>query len=78
MRQYLPEALPTIFQALPGNMWVLLWIQLATVNTPEYFHVGTYSSIENCNVAKKKASVLVVNSSSIVACLDVTLEGSTN
>jgi len=56
-------------------MWILLWLQIVTTDTIKYYHLGTYRSLETCAQAKSKAMVMRTTKNTMVACLDVTLEG---
>ncbi len=56
-------------------MWILLWLQVVTVDTIKYYHLGTHRSLESCSQAKAKAMVMRTTKDTMVACLDVTLEG---
>ena len=51
-------------------MWVLLWLQIIS-GTFEHYHVGSYSSEEECKTNQSKAKVLVTNQNSKVVCIKI-------
>jgi len=51
-------------------MWVLLWLQLVS-GTFDHYHVGSYSSEEECKKNATKAKVLVTNQNSKVVCIKI-------
>jgi len=56
-------------------VWALVWMQLlVTSQTVKYYHVETYSSLEECVAAMSEAAVLVSNKSETVACLELKVE----
>ena len=52
-------------------MWILVWMQLVTNQGVDYYQLGTYKKVENCQSELKEAVVLVNNSSETLACLEV-------
>jgi hypothetical protein len=52
-------------------MWILVWMQLVTSQGVEHYQLGTFTKEADCQVALKKAVVLVSTSSEMLACLEV-------
>ena len=52
-------------------MWILVWMQLVTNQGVDYYQLGTYGKIEECQLALKDAVVLVNHSSETLACLEI-------
>lgn len=52
-------------------VWVLIWMQLVSGQTVEYYQLGTYIDEKSCREALQKAIVLVVQPSSTVDCMKV-------
>ena len=56
-------------------MFVLLWLQLAAAQEINHFHVGTYETDKECQIALKEAAVLVTGKNESIACLYVGVSG---
>jgi hypothetical protein len=52
-------------------MWILVWMQLVTSQGVEHYQLGTFTKETDCQVALKKAVILVSTSSEMLACLEV-------
>jgi len=52
-------------------VWVLVWLQLVPGMPLEYFQISYYESKTICERVKQRASVMVTETSMILACLDV-------
>jgi hypothetical protein len=52
-------------------MFVLLWLQLAAAQEVNHYHVGTYETDKECQMALKEAVVLVTGKNESIACLYV-------
>ena len=51
-------------------MWVLLWLQLLNGNL-DHYHIGSYSTEEQCKANYSKAKVLVKNNNSKIVCIKI-------
>lgn len=56
-------------------VWALVWMQLlVTSQSVKYYHVETYSSLDECVTGMSEAAVLVSNKSETLACLELKVE----
>jgi len=52
-------------------MYVLVWMQLFSTQTVDYYQLGTYPTLEECQIELSKAAKMVTHKSETVACLEV-------
>jgi hypothetical protein len=55
-------------------MWALVWLELISGQSLEYYHIDSYTTYEQCEVQRKLAEVMVTHNGIGVVCLDVTGE----
>ena len=52
-------------------MYVLVWMQLFSTQTVEHYQLGSYATIEECQIQLSKAAKRVTHTSETVARLEV-------
>jgi hypothetical protein len=52
-------------------MWILVWLQLVSNQGVDYYQIGTYARLEDCQAAMAKAKVMINHTSETLACLEV-------
>jgi hypothetical protein len=52
-------------------VWVLVWMQLFTTQSVDHYQLGTYATLEECQIELSKAVKMVTHKSETVACLEV-------
>ena len=52
-------------------MYILIWMQLFSTQSVEYYQLGNYGKENECMLALKEAVVLVNHSSETLACLEI-------
>ena len=52
-------------------MWILLWMQLAANKGIIYYHIDTFKTEKECQIALDKAKVIVSSEREEIACLFV-------
>ncbi len=55
-------------------VWVLIWMQLVSGQSVEYYQLGTFKDEKSCVEALSKATILVTQPSSTVDCLKVEVQ----
>jgi|TARA_R110002012_G_scaffold41402_1_gene113285 hypothetical protein len=55
-------------------MWALVWLQLISGQSLEYYHIATYNNYEQCEARRERAEVMITHNGIGVVCLDVTGE----
>ena len=55
-------------------MYVLVWMQLFSTQTVDYYQLGTYPTFEECQIELSKAAKMVTHKSETVACLEVDVQ----
>tara|TARA_B100000900_G_scaffold135046_1_gene114306 strand:- start:2868 stop:3062 length:195 start_codon:yes stop_codon:yes gene_type:complete len=55
-------------------MWILLWLALGGDQNMDYFHIGTFSTKEECVKMLSKASVMVTKKTEAIECISVSLD----
>ena len=52
-------------------MWILVWMQLVTNQGIDYYQLGNYATLEECQIQLSKAAKMITHKSETVACLEV-------
>jgi hypothetical protein len=52
-------------------MWALVWLQLTSGMPLEYFQISSYESRSICEQVKKRASIMITDTSIAIACLNI-------
>jgi len=52
-------------------MYVLIWMQLFRTQTVVHYQVGSYATLEECQIQLSKAAKMITHKSETVACLEV-------
>ena len=52
-----------------GNMWILIWLAINGGGDMEYYHLGTYATVEECGAELGKAHILVTKTGETIDCL---------
>ena len=52
-------------------MWILVWLQLTSGMPLAYFQISYYGNKIECEQVKQSASVMVTDTSMILACLNI-------
>ena len=52
-------------------MWALVWLQLVSGMPLAYFQISSYGSKTECEQIKQTASIMVTDTSMILACLNM-------
>ena len=52
-------------------MFVLVWMQLFSTQTVEHYQLGSYATLEECQIQLSKAAKMIIHKSETVACLEV-------
>jgi hypothetical protein len=52
-------------------VWVLVWMQLFTTQSVDHYQLGTYATLEECQIELSKAVKMVTHKSETVACLEI-------
>jgi len=52
-------------------MWALVWLQLVSGMPLTYFQISSYDSRTICENVKQRASIMVTDTSMVLACLNI-------
>lgn len=52
-------------------MWVLVWLQLTSGMSLDYFQLGVYDNIKVCEQQRKKAEVMIIHNGISVECIGI-------
>jgi hypothetical protein len=52
-------------------MWALVWLQLTSGMPLEYFQISSYENRSICEQVKKRASIMITDTSIAIACLNI-------
>lgn len=52
-------------------VYVLIFIHFVSTDTIKYYQIGSFSRLDQCQVEKDKAKVLITHNSMAVECLEV-------
>ena len=52
-------------------MYVLIWMQLFSTQTVEHYQLGSYATLEECQIQLSKAAKMITHKSETVAGLEV-------
>ena len=52
-------------------MWALVWLQLTSGMPLEYFQISSYENRSICEQVKKRASIMITDTSIAIACLTI-------
>jgi len=52
-------------------MYILIWMQLFSTQSVEYYQLGNYPTLEECQIELSKAAKMITHKSETVACLEV-------
>tara|TARA_B100001059_G_C17390494_1_gene358837 strand:- start:24 stop:212 length:189 start_codon:yes stop_codon:yes gene_type:complete len=52
-------------------IWILIWLQLGTGKSLDYYHIGTFDNKDACVEELSKAAILVTNKNSTIDCIPV-------
>jgi len=55
-------------------VWVLVWMQLFSTQNVDYYQLGTYATLEECQIELSKAVKMVTHKSETVACLEIEIQ----
>ena len=55
-------------------MYVLVWMQLFSTQSVEHYQLGTYATLEECQIELSKAAKMITHKSETVACLEVEIQ----
>ncbi len=55
-------------------MWVLVWLQIMSGQSVDYFQLGTYTTLEDCKKQQEVAKVMIVHNGISVECLKVDID----
>ena len=51
-------------------MYVLIWMQLFSTQSVEHYQLGTYATLEECQIELSKAAKMITHKSETVACFE--------
>ena len=52
-------------------VWILVWLQLTTSQSIDYYHIDTFYEKDACVAELSKASVLVTNKNTALDCIPI-------
>ena len=55
-------------------MYILIWMQLFSTQNVEYYQLGIYATLEECQSELSKAAKMITHKSETVACLEVEIQ----
>ena len=55
-------------------MYVLIWMQVFSTQGLEYYQLGTYPTLEECQMELSKATKIITHKSETVTCLEVEIQ----
>ena len=55
-------------------MYILIWMQLLSTQNVEYYQLGNYETLEECQIELSKAAKMITHKSETVACLEVEIQ----
>ena len=55
-------------------MYILIWMQLFSTQNVEYYQLGNYATLEDCQIELSKAAKMITHKSETVACLEVEIQ----
>jgi len=61
-----------------GNMWILIWLAMNSGGSMEYYHLGTYATVEECGAQLGKAHILVTKTGETIDCLYIEVPATPN
>ena len=55
-------------------VYILIWMQLFSGQSVEHYQLGTYATLEECNIELSAAAKMVTHKAETVACLEVEVQ----
>ena len=55
-------------------VYILIWMQLFTGQSVEHYQLGTYATLEECQIEMSTAAKMVTHKAETVACLEVEMQ----
>ena len=55
-------------------MYILIWMQLFSTQSVEYYQLGNYPTLEECQIELSKAAKMITHKGETVACLEVEIQ----
>lgn len=52
-------------------VWVLVWMQLFSTQSVDHYQLGTFATMEECQIELSNAAKMVTHKSETVACLEI-------
>jgi hypothetical protein len=54
--------------------YILIWMQVFSTQGLEYYQLGTYPTLEECQMELAKATKIITHKSETVTCLEVEIQ----
>ena len=55
-------------------VYILIWMQLFSGQSVEHYQLGTYATLEECQIEMSAAAKMVTHKAETVACLEVEMQ----
>jgi len=57
-------------------LWILIWLAITPAGDMQYYHIGTYLTVEDCGKELSQAHILVKNKGQGIDCVPIELDES--